>query len=294
MDFERKHPRDPGSRIRGLSGLRLKLIAGVMLFFQVASTALVPVLTGRDFADMTTLTLAVICELVSWAAIPIYAWLLAEGFRRTHSWGGYLARLVGLALVCEVPYDLVTFGRLWDWQSQNPVWALALGLIVLRLMKLVRTQYRAAGAAGVSDHRAAEGGDRSGGGGAAGHSGSSGADTTGQIPAVLAVTLGVVFLVAGVLWALLLRLGTRQGLMPVGAVLVVLAVIFYLLEARENTMMMLAGLVGALALVAPAVGVAFLHYRNETRGSDSPRTSWLLYAIYPAGLLFGALFVAIS
>lgn len=257
MDSGRKHPRDPSRKLRGLSGLGLKLIAGAMLFFQVASTALVPVLTGRDFSDMTTLTLAVICELVSWAAIPIYAWLLVAGFRRTHSWGGYLARLTGLALVCEVPYDWATFGRFWDWQSQNPVWALVLGLIVLRLMNLAREKYRA-------------GATRA------------------------AVTLGGVFVVAGVLWALLLRLGTRQGLMPVGAVLVVLVVIFYLLEARENTMMMLAGLVGALALVAPAVGVAFLHYRNEIRGYIEAKTGWWLYAIYPLELVAGVAFAALS
>lgn len=251
------NPHGSGRPARGLSGKRLKIIAGIMLFFQVASTAVVPGLTGRDFNDMSTLTLAVICELVSWAAIPIYAWLLVEGFRQTSNVGRYLLRLVILALVCEVPYDLVTFGRPWDFGSQNPVWALVLGLIVLLLMKLARDKYRAGSTAG-------------------------------------AIGLGVVFTLAGVLWALFLRLGTRQGLMPVGAILVVMVVIFYLLELRENTMMMSAGFVGALALVAPAIGVAFLHYRNETKGYADPRTGWWLYAIYPVELLFGLGFTLLS
>lgn len=228
-----------------------------MLFFQVASTTVVPAVTGKDFQDMTTLTLAVICELVSWAAIPIYAWLLVEGFRKTRAFGAYLCRLAVLALLCEVPYDLVTFGRPWDLGSQNPVWELVLALIVLLLMKLARERFRAGSTAG-------------------------------------AIALGAVFMLAGVLWALLLRLGTRQGLMPVGAILVVMVVIFYLLELRENTMMMLAGFVGALALVAPAVGVAFLHYRNETKGYADPRTGWWLYAIYPVELLFGTVFALMS
>lgn len=247
------NPKDLGRPARGLSGKRLKIIAGIMLFFQVASTAVVPAATGKDFQDMTTLTLAVICELVSWAAIPIYAWLLVEGFRKTQAFGMYLGRLGVLALLCEVPYDLVTFGRPWDFGSQNPVWALGLALIVLRLMKLGREKYWARSTAG-------------------------------------AIALGAVVALAGVLWALLLRLGTRQGLMPVGAILVVMVVIFYLLELRENTMMMLAGLVGALALVAPAIGVAFLHYRNETKGYADPRTGWWLYAIYPVELLVGSVF----
>lgn len=246
-------PSGSGRPVRGLSGKQLKIIAGVMLFFQVASTTVVPCLTGKNYNSIMTLTLAVVCELVSWAAIPIYAWLLVEGVRHTASVSRYLLRLVVLAVICEVPYDLVTFGRPWEVESQNPVWALVLGLVVLLLMRRVRDRFRAGSTFG-------------------------------------AIGLGVVFALAGVVWALLLRLGTRQGLMPTGAILVVMVVIFYLLELRENTMMMLAGLVGALSLVAPAIGVAFLHYRNETLGYDTARTQLVLYAIYPVELLVGLLF----
>lgn len=232
--------------MRGLSGFRLKIIAGVMLAFQVASTTVVPQFFGGSLESMTALSLAVICELVSWCAIPIYAWLLVAGYRHTSNQWRYMARLFGLGLLCEIPYDLVTFGSVANFDSQNPVFALALALLVLVLLDYVRRQ-------------------------------------VGAWKWFLAVLVAG----AGILWALLLRLGVRQSLLPVGALLVAFALIFHLLEGRENTMMMSAGFLGALVLVAPAIGVAFLHYRNETKGYDNPRIGLMLYAIYPLELLAG-------
>lgn len=241
-------PETGPERMRGLSNFRLKVIAGIFLSLQVASTTVVPYFFGTDLKNnFGALTAAVLSEVVSWCAVPIYAWLLAEGFIWTANRWRYLLRLVILALVCEVPYDLVTFRRPVDWASQNPVFGLSLALLVLILIDYVRKRWSGA-------------------------------------PAWLG---GVVLSVAGILWALLLHLGTRQGVINIGCLLIGFTLIFYLLRLRENTMMMTAGLLGAVSLVTPAIGVAFLHYRNETLGYLNANTRWFCYAVYPLLLMLG-------
>ena len=74
-------------------------------------------------------------DAFSWCAVPLYAWMLVNGFRRTHAAGWYLARLAVLAAVSEVPYDMATSGRFFDMTSQNPVWGLCIALIALMVLR---------------------------------------------------------------------------------------------------------------------------------------------------------------
>ena len=83
---------------------------------------------GSD--DMVAMTVLVICEVVSWTAVPLYAWLLVQGYRHTHSVVQYGIRLLALAIISEVPYDMATSDKVWDMNSQNPVFALVIALIV--------------------------------------------------------------------------------------------------------------------------------------------------------------------
>lgn len=231
---------------RGLSAFRLKIIAGIFLSLSVASSTVIPALLGDPHENFTALTVVVICEVVSWSALPIYAWLLVSGFHHTRSVAGYGARLAALALGSEIPYDLATYGT-FSFAGQNPVWGLLLALIVLVLVQEIRTRY--SGVAGAA--------------------------------LIFAVTL------LGVLWAFMCRIGLRQEIMNIGALIIIFSLIFYLLELRENTMMVTAGLIGSLCLVTPAIGVAFLHYRNETLGYRQASTQWFFYYVYPVMLLAG-------
>ena len=95
--------------------------------------------------------------------------------------------------------------------------------------------------------------------------------------------LSVLVIVAGVLWLTIFDVGLRLGVMPAGVVLLLFCLVFYYLHDKENTMMAVGGVLGAVAFVLPALGVAILHFRNDQPGRPYPRL--LFYVLYPAVLL---------
>ncbi len=153
-----------------------------------------------------------------------------------------------LALIAEVPYDLATSGKPFDFGSQNPVFGLFIAFAMLAAMKWVAQRYQGA----------------------------------------MLVISDIVLVVVAVLWDLLLRVGLRQHLMSLGAVTLGFVLIFWLMRSRENTMMFTAGLFGAVMMIAPGVGVAFVHYYNGKLGYKHSWTKWMFYAFYPVILLICA------
>ena len=79
-----------------------------------------------------------IMRAVGRLAFPIFAFLLVEGYRHTSDIRKYFIRLFLFTLISEVPFDLVTTGRLFDMQKQNIFFTLAAGLIVLYLGKVAK------------------------------------------------------------------------------------------------------------------------------------------------------------
>lgn len=84
-----------------------------------------------DPAVMILSTIAVICQLMETFAVPLFAFLLVEGFQRTSSFEKYLIRIGGLALVSELPYNLAFTGKLFHLGTRNPVFGLLIGMVML-------------------------------------------------------------------------------------------------------------------------------------------------------------------
>lgn len=76
-------------------------------------------------------TWASLFQLIGGLAVPVFAFLLVEGFLHTASFGRYLLTMLGFAAVSEVPYDLAMSDTLLDMSSQNALFALAICLIML-------------------------------------------------------------------------------------------------------------------------------------------------------------------
>lgn len=78
---------------------------------------------------------AAVFQLLGGLAVPVFAFLLVEGFLHTKSFRRYLLRMLLFALVSEVPFDFAMGGKLLDWTQQNMLFTLVVGLIMLYGMK---------------------------------------------------------------------------------------------------------------------------------------------------------------
>ena len=76
-------------------------------------------------------SIAIILQVLEACAAPIFAFLLVEGFCHTHDFKAYILRVAGVAVLSEVPFDLVQSGKLFDLGYQNPVFGLVLCLVML-------------------------------------------------------------------------------------------------------------------------------------------------------------------
>ena len=80
---------------------------------------------------MPLVTIALIGTIMETCAVPLFAMLLVEGFRRTSSFEKYLIRIGAVALVSEIPFNLAIGGKLFDLSTRNPAFGLFICLVML-------------------------------------------------------------------------------------------------------------------------------------------------------------------
>lgn len=64
-------------------------------------------------------------------SFPIYCSLVVQGYLHTRDIRAYGRRLLLLAIVSEIPFDLLIFGRMSSLMEQNALFSLLLGLMAL-------------------------------------------------------------------------------------------------------------------------------------------------------------------
>ena len=74
-------------------------------------------------------------------AWPIFAFLLAEGFRHTKSPEKFLMRLLAFALISEIPYDLAMGNTINFTANTNIFYTLFLGGMAIRCYEKMKTWY---------------------------------------------------------------------------------------------------------------------------------------------------------
>ena len=113
------------------------LIQNVLLGLNhMDSQQLLQVMNGSDGA-MGMVTLSLVLTAMESCAVPIFAFLMVEGFLHTSSYKNYLIRTAVLAIVSEVLYNVVMSGTVLDMGNRNPVWCVVLGLVLLGLFRYV-------------------------------------------------------------------------------------------------------------------------------------------------------------
>ncbi|MCM1149239.1 MAG: conjugal transfer protein TraX [Butyricicoccus sp.] len=77
-------------------------------------------------------------------AFPIFAFMTAEGYARTHDIKRYMLRMLAAALVSEIPFNLMYADSVFYPFHQNVLWTLLLGLALLYLTDKARERFRGA------------------------------------------------------------------------------------------------------------------------------------------------------
>lgn len=77
--------------------------------------------------------LVLVFRMIGRIALPIYVFLLVEGFCHTKDIKAYMIRMYLFAFISEIPFDLATCGKWISFNQQNVFWGLAIGLSVLFL-----------------------------------------------------------------------------------------------------------------------------------------------------------------
>lgn len=82
-------------------------------------------------SSMAVATAALVLQAMETCAVPIFVFLLVEGFTHTKDWKRYLLRVAGTAALSEIPYNLAISGSVLDLSSRNPAIGLVLGLMLM-------------------------------------------------------------------------------------------------------------------------------------------------------------------
>lgn len=100
---------------------------------------------SQDSHLMTLAGIGSVMQLIGGMAIPIFAFLLVEGFRNTSNYGKYLMLTVITALISEIPYDFAMSGTAVDFSSQNAMLAVCLSLLMLKCLDMTKNAEKFAG-----------------------------------------------------------------------------------------------------------------------------------------------------
>lgn len=100
-----------------MSSFMLRLIALLSMLIDHAGLALFP-----DIG---------LFRCIGRLSFPIYCFLIVQGYLHTRDIRAYGRRLLLLAIVSEIPFDLLIFGRLSSPMEQNVLFSLLLGLMAL-------------------------------------------------------------------------------------------------------------------------------------------------------------------
>ena len=80
-------------------------------------------------------------RLIGRIAFPIFCFLIVEGFYHTRNVWMYLLRLAILAVISEIPFDMMIYGRYIDWNYQNVVVTLFIGLLAITLIDNIKRKF---------------------------------------------------------------------------------------------------------------------------------------------------------
>lgn len=107
-----------------MSSLTLKLIACVTMLLDHIGYSM-------QYYDVGDNNIAIFFRTVGRIAFPIFAFLIVQGFKRTHNVALYTLRMIAAGIISEIPYNLCFHGRFRYDGSLNVMFTFAIALVAL-------------------------------------------------------------------------------------------------------------------------------------------------------------------
>ena len=76
-------------------------------------------------------TAGLLLQAMETCAVPIFAYLLVEGREHTSDFMKYAMRVLGVAVLSEIPYNLAMSGKVLDFSTRNPMFGLVMAMIAI-------------------------------------------------------------------------------------------------------------------------------------------------------------------
>lgn len=109
------------------------LIQNHILGVGVLTTQQLLEVMGSSQQAMSLVTASLVLQALETCAVPLFALMLVEGVQNTSSFPAYFKRVLILAALCELPYNLAMHGKLLFLGNRNPVFALVMCMVMLYL-----------------------------------------------------------------------------------------------------------------------------------------------------------------
>lgn len=128
---------DQNSKIKGLTGQSLKVIAVISMIIDHIGYAIINRMPGVNDPGALISVIYLIFRTIGRPAFPLYCFLLVEGVIHTRNIGKYALRLFIFALVSEIPFDLAFYGKPIFNGHQNVFFTLCIGVLLLWAFKKI-------------------------------------------------------------------------------------------------------------------------------------------------------------
>lgn len=111
----------------------------ILGFAGMSTQQMLEVLESSETA-MNYVSLSIAMQALETCAAPIFAILLVEGILHTSGFTKYFTRVLGLALLTEIPYNLAVGKSFLDFGTRNPVFSLVLGMLLILFYQRYNTR----------------------------------------------------------------------------------------------------------------------------------------------------------
>lgn len=136
-----------GTFVKGfIKGSTLKWIAVIAMFINHFGDILLKgIIMNAPYSAFTDAQFSVIFNsfnmfhVIGRLSMPIFCFLIVEGFLHTRNLKKYLIRLISFAIISEIPYDLAFGNSAVDFAQQNVFFTLSAGLFILIVIDKFKT-----------------------------------------------------------------------------------------------------------------------------------------------------------